>query len=182
MSDRLLFFCADPDDRRPAAPATSVEFQFWTPSLKRIKPPASPAWPFVVWTALHALHVFSSRDYRILLALENGELLHRSCIFPRFYRFPFMNERDLQVGDVWTAPVKRGKGLAGIALAEVLARFPDRRIWYITEESNAASVAVARKAGMHVHGMGERTRPAGIGAIGQFRLCERTDGLPSAGR
>lgn len=177
VTPRLLFFVSDPQsvpvDAGEADSAAS--WQFWRPSLTRILPPENPVWPFVVWWGLHMLRFFRSPEYCVVVCFENGILTHRSCVFPRFYRFPFMATDDLQVGDVWSAPESRNKGFARLALAKVIAHFPQRRIWYVCDESNAASIAVAEKAGMRLHAVGTRTRRLGLHLLGQFRILSLSE-------
>ncbi len=73
---------------------------------------------FYVWRAFHAAHVFANRDYALLVIYDGDRLVHRSCVFPRYPRFPFMRDDDLQIGDIWTDPDYRGQGLATRAIAE----------------------------------------------------------------
>lgn len=172
MTPRLLYFVSARKAERMelTEPDCTVSWQFWRPSLTSIIPPGNPVWPFVVWWAFHVLRVFQSLDYCVVLCFENGTLAHRSCVFPRFYRFPFMGRDDLQVGDIWTAPGSRKKGLARLALAKAIEHFPARRIWYVCDEANLASIAVAKNAGMLLHAIGTRTRRFGFRLFGQFRI------------
>ena len=172
MSDKIVFFIADAghESGRTPDPPLDDSWRFWRPSLIRVKPQGESLWPFGVWWIAHHCRLFQGRDYALLLRYENGKLAHRSCIFPKFYRFPFMRRGDVQVGDVWTAPAYRGRGTAARALREVLRRFPDRAVWYVCEESNVASIRVAEGAGMRVAGFGTRTQRLGLRALGQFRI------------
>jgi RimJ/RimL family protein N-acetyltransferase len=176
-----VFFVADADQasRRTLDIPLDDSWQFWQPSLLRVKPRGESLWPFGVWWTAHHFRLFQGREYTLLLRYDNEVLVHRSCIFPKFYRFPFMGERDLQVGDVWTAPTYRGRGTAVRALKEVLRRFPDRTVWYVCEESNVASIRVAERAGLRIAGFGTRTKRFGLRALGQFRMLSTE---PSLGR
>ena len=183
MSGRMVFFVADADPVSRGTPDAPLDdsWQFWQPSLLRVKPVGESLWPFGVWWVAHYCRLFQGREYALLLRYENGELVHRSCIFPRFYRFPFMGRRDLQVGDVWTAPPYRSRGTAGRALKEILRRFRDRAVWYVCEESNVASIRVAESAGMRIAGFGTRTKRLGLRVLGQFRMFS-TEPSSGAGR
>jgi RimJ/RimL family protein N-acetyltransferase len=177
MTSRLLFFVSDHESESSYSTNTAsiVSWQFWRPSLTRIVPPGNPVWPFVIWWGLHMFRVFQNSDYCVVLYFENDTLVHRSVVFPGFYRFPFMTGHDLQVGGVWTAPGSRNKGIAGLALVNVIAHFSGRRIWYLCDESNPASIAVATKAGMRLHAIGTRTRQLGLYLLGQFRIVTVTE-------
>jgi RimJ/RimL family protein N-acetyltransferase len=144
--------------------------EWWRPTLLNVAPRGLPLVPFGVWWGMHVFHVFSNHAYGILLIRKNGEVVHRSVIFPRYFRFPFMADDDLQIGDVWTSENHRGKGLAGFALREALRKEPQqgRAYWYITEDTNVASVRVAEKAGFERVGEGVRTARFGLRPLGAF--------------
>lgn len=171
-SPHLLFFASDLQSHNVEfnEADTTVSWQFWRPSLTNVLPPGQAVWPFVIWWGLHMLRVFQSAEYCVLLCFQNGLLAHRSCVFPRFYRSPFMGANDLQVGDVWTAPESRNQGLARLALAKTIAHYSGRTVWYVCEDSNGASIRVARKAGLRLHAVGTRTRRLGLRLLGQFRI------------
>jgi len=81
---------------------------------------------------------------------------------------------DIQVGDTWTDPEFRGKGLATLALEAIMRRLDnqDRTCWYVVEADNAPSIRVVEKAGFVLAGRGVRTRPFGLGLLGQFQLTD----------
>jgi len=136
-------------------------------------PPGESEKPLYLWWLFHHGRAFSNREYGALIVHHHGSVVHRSMIFPRYFTFPFMARNDLQVGHTWTAPAYRGRGLATAAIREVLDRkaAPHRRIWYICDDSNGASAAVARAAGMHQLARAER-RSRGVKAFGYYALVE----------
>ena len=69
-----------------------------------------------MWWLLHLLHVFANRDYALLLIDVDDRLVHRTGVYPRYLRFPFMATGDLQIGNTWTDEACRGRGLAGSAM------------------------------------------------------------------
>lgn len=154
----------------------SYRAQLWMPHWRSVSPHGFPALPFTLWWLMDRLRVFSNRDYAIYVVTCGDQIVHRSCVFPRWFRFPFMRASDLQVGDTWTHPDHRGNGLASHALSAILhhcAR-PDRRFWYVVAKDNTPSLCVARKAGMQVAGEGCRQKRLGIGALGCYVIRART--------
>ena len=157
--------------------------EMWRPDLLHLVPKGVPFFPFAVWWLLHMLHGFANRAYAIFIIRRNGEVVHRSVITPRYFRFPFMAAADLQVGDTWTDPAERRKGLATIALESIIS-MPSSRVctcWYIVEPDNRASIRVVEKAGFTLGGRGDRTRCLGLGILGRFLLThhfpqEQTEG------
>jgi RimJ/RimL family protein N-acetyltransferase len=135
-------------------------------------PGGLPLLPFGVWTAMHYLQLFANREYGVLVVYHEGRSVHRSALFPRYARFPFMAREDLQIGDVWTDPGHRNRGLASFAiqrLVQAKAR-RGRRIWYLVESGNAPSVRAVAKLGFVRAGTGTRTKRLGLAVFGQFVL------------
>lgn len=169
------FFATDgpPPAGQPCALPEGYAAEFWTPRAGSIRPDGLGLLPFAIWsTVFHYGRVFRNRGYQLLLIRKGGRLVHRSCIFPGYFRFPFMAARDLQVGDTWTAPTERGKGLASWALMTALRRLATdgKTVWYICDHDNTASIGVARKAGMRLVGRGIRTRRFGVNLLGKYQI------------
>jgi RimJ/RimL family protein N-acetyltransferase len=119
---------------------------------------------------MHYLHVFATREYSMFVIRKGGRLVHQSAIHPRYFRTPAMNKDDLMIGNVWTDPQFRGRGLAAYAIQEIvrLKSKPGRFFWYITRKENSASIACAEKAGLVKVGEGTRTRRLGLRILGSF--------------
>ena len=159
---------------RDCSELKSISDQFqhrlWRPSLFAVKPAGLPLMPFVVWWIFHQLRVFANRDYGIFVVYDGLRLIHRSCIFPRYFRFPFMSKDDLQIGDTWTDPSYRGQGLAKFGLQEAVRQSgqPGRRFWYVVDDDNAPSINVVETAGFTANGEVRRTRRCGLRLLGGF--------------
>ncbi|MGX7893863.1 GNAT family N-acetyltransferase [Tsuneonella sp. HG222] len=129
-----------------------------------------------IWWAMDLAGQFPRTDLTVyaIHRRENGgdTLLHRLLVTPRWHRFPFMGRLDMQMGDLWTAPAMRGQGLAAKAIAAVQADFAGKcpALWYVVDEDNAASIRLIERIGYRLEGTGVRTRPLGLGPLGQFRM------------
>lgn len=171
MNDQL-FFATEPTSIRSDDIVLDRRYRFslWRPSATHIMPRGTPAMPFGAWWAMHQLHLFGNRDYSLLLIDDGDKLVHRSCVFPRYVRFPFMGKCDLQIGDTWTAEEHRGKNLAVFAARKVLELHhkPGRRFWYVTSDANGPSIRVAQKAGFALAGKGRRISRWGLRPLGAF--------------
>jgi acetyltransferase (GNAT) family protein len=119
---------------------------------------------------LHRLHVFTSDDCGALLVRDGTRLVHYSGFTPKFWRFPFLADGDLQIGHTWTDPTYRGEGIALFALQTVVSKEskPGRRFWYVVEDVNLASIRVAEKAGFVLAGEGTWIKPWGLQLPGSF--------------
>ena len=168
MSGDVLFYrCGETAVAGDLPNGYSVEL--WRPGLR---PPGAEGKKYLVNWAFHRLHVFRNQEYSAVVVRSGGELAHISYVFPGFFRFPFMTGSDVQIGDTWTFPVHRGKGLATWALMyarETLAT-GGRRIWYVSQEDNVASVRTAEKAGFALVGRGSKRPRLGSLMLGYYAL------------
>src|SRR4051812_27996662 len=101
---------------------TNFRWVIWRPRGLSILPPHGTAQE-IAWTAMHYLRVFSNPCYAQILAFKGDVLAHRSTIFPRWMRYPFMSHLDLQIGNTWTNPQFRGRGLATTAIRRAMTEF-----------------------------------------------------------
>ena len=173
--NNYLFYRSVERHSEPAPTLHSTyKVEMWSPGICRVKPKGIPLVPFCVWWIFHVLRVFSNREYGLLVIRQGEKVVHRSVVTPAYLRFPFMANEDIQVGDTWTDPDVRGRGLATIALESILRTPRNRRrtCWYVVEADNAASIRVVEKAGFVLVGRGVRTRRFGLGVLGQFQLTE----------
>ena len=172
MSETFVFYCYDAVPKSGAEPRLppAYSWQLWTPSRGGVVPPGLPLLPFGIWTAMHHLRVFANGEYSVLLVHYDGRLVHRSALFPRYARFPFMARDDLQIGDVWTDPAHRNLGIASFAIRWLSAAKArrGRRIWYVVEPGNAQSVRVVTKLGFVRAGSGTRTKRLGLAVLSRF--------------
>jgi RimJ/RimL family protein N-acetyltransferase len=177
------FYRSDGGDR-PESREFSPKYNwfFWRPSLRTLWPDAScdPSvkFRFLFRTTLHYLGLFSGPECGALCAQCDGRLVHYSAFTPGYWKFPFLEDNDLQIGNTWTDPSHRGRGLARFALLEILRTKHNRgrAFWYVVEETNTASVRVAEKAGFALAGKGAWIRPFGMKLLGSYVM----DDIPRA--
>ncbi len=161
--------------RRPcnsdSLPIAAPEYSctVWKPSIFRVRPKGLPFYPFAVWWIFHQLRLFANREYSIVIIHHQGLIVHRSVITPKYFRFPFMGDADLQVGDTWTHEKYRGRGLAKLGLEAAMAAAGERQCWYLVEEHNLPSIRVAEKLGFNRVGTGARTSRL-VALLGSFVL------------
>ena len=121
---------------------------------------------------MHETQCFRNREYGALIIRVGRHVAHRALVLPPYFVFPFMGPGDLQIGYTATDETHRGRGLATFAIREVVRRLgrPGRRFWYLTEESNVASVRAARRAGLSLVAEGIRKDRLRVRALGYFAL------------
>jgi RimJ/RimL family protein N-acetyltransferase len=157
----------------------------WRPAFNQLMPSkvGHERKRFASRWAMHQLRLFSNRDYQVLVIRHRpgDEIVHYSGATGRYWRWPFMDPGDMQIGDTWTDPDHRGRGLARFALARLLHELtkPGRRIWYVVDHDNFASIKVARSCGMSLAGTGFITQPRYFSFLHAF-VMEPAIGLESA--
>ena len=182
----VLFYrrAADAPPAEAAGLPPGLVLRSWRPAVDGPPRRRDGLWQDLAWFAFQRAGLFASGDFEELSIWRGERMLHRMVVTPRWLRFPFMADGDLQLGGLWTDPEVRRIGLASLSIAEAHRRHaaPGRRFWYVVEEANLASVALAKTCGYHLIGTGRRTRPLGLAALGQFRLeSAAIPATPSAG-
>src|SRR5690348_13217152 len=148
----LFYVAIAPAPNRCALPV-GYSGEFWRPALGRIMPVGMPPGErkqYLLRRMLHALHLYSHREYCVFVVRHGSQLVHYSGVRPKYWRFPFMSPVDIQIGDTWTDRQHRARGIARFALQEILKKFeaPGRQFWYVVADSNVSSIKVAEAAGM----------------------------------
>jgi len=164
--------------RRDRAPATApclppgLDLRVWRPAEDGLPRRGPKHGQNLVWWAFSRLGVFARPRFAEVSIWRGGRLLHRLIVTPRWRRFPFMDADDLQIGDLWTHPEVRGQGLARLAILEARRQAAGAagRIWYLVEANNTVSVRLIESCGFRRVGVGRRTRPFGVRALGRFEI------------
>lgn len=80
---------------------------------------------------------------------EDGRVAHTSFVVPRCGKFPFLGQKDYEIGPCQTAVECRGKGLYGIALNRITSEKSKRQadFYMLVSEDNASSIRGIEKAG-----------------------------------
>jgi RimJ/RimL family protein N-acetyltransferase len=160
----------------------SEQVRVWRPSWTRIPPRPLRSLANWLWWLFHILRVFRTREFAVLFIEHEGRLVHRTVIFPPFFRFPFMRPEDLQIGDTWTEESARGQGIAGSAVRAALTLVGPSpgRVWYVVEAGNGASIRVVEKASFRLSGLGGRCSRLGLRLLGYYAITEPVDDGPPA--
>ena len=170
----VYFYRWDPGRAAPPSPELppGVEVRLWRPGRDGFPSKGSISPQNIVWWGMTLSRLLASRDFAEISLWRDGRRLHRLIVTPRWRRFPFMAADDLQIGAVWTHPEARGLGLAraAVAIAHRQVAASAKRLWYIVETGNAPSIRLIESCGYRRVGVGRRSRPLGIRALGQFRL------------
>lgn len=153
----------------PQPLAAGLTFVVWRPSLRR---PIAPTMgnQTLFWMLFHYFQIFRNREYAVLFIKDGERIIHRSCVVPTYFRWPFMKPQDLQISSTWTDPDYRNRGLATSALMEVLRvwALPGRTFWYVTREDNKNSISVCERGGFTLEALAKRTYFLGSRVLGKL--------------
>jgi RimJ/RimL family protein N-acetyltransferase len=82
-----------------------------------------------------------------------------------------MSNNDLQIGDTFTDPDYRGKGLATYAIQEIVKKYGEnKKIWYLVASNNTASIRAIEKADFTCVGTGEKIKRFGFSVFGYYNI------------
>ncbi len=167
----LLVLTARTTAFAPIALPEGMDLKLWTPTLHQPFVPTLGKYGMVL-SAYHFLGVFSSRYYGALLFFHEARPVHRSVVIPRYYRYSFMGENDLQIGATWTDPRYRGAGLATVALQTLVTAHwrPNRTLWYFVAEENKPSITVATRAGFVPVGRLKKLSPLSLSPLCHYEI------------
>jgi RimJ/RimL family protein N-acetyltransferase len=146
----------------------------WRPGSWPSLPPGLPnqrlRLRFLFRSGVHWLHLFAGSYSGILLIYDHRRVVHYSGFTPRYWRFPFVADDDFQIGDTWTDPAHRRRGLAYFALQTIVTMLakPGRRLWYVVEDVNEPSIRVVEKAQFTPAAEGTWVRPWGLKLTGAY--------------
>ncbi len=174
-----LFYRSSGDQAREEPLAPPYVASAWRPSFGRPWPAGASdsrdRLRFLFRYLVHYLRLFANRECGAICVYFDNRLVHYSGFTPRYWRFPFMGDDDIQIGNTWTDPVHRGKGLAFFALEKILVmkRKPGRYFWYCVEAINRPSIRVATRAGFELAAEGTWKKPFGIKLIGSYVITSK---------
>jgi RimJ/RimL family protein N-acetyltransferase len=179
---RLYRWTGEAPALAPGPRAHDYVLSSWRPALDGLPRRGPRLAENLAWFAFDLFGLFASPAFEELTVRHDGRLLHRLIVTPRWRRFPFMADHDVQIGAIWTAPEARRLGLAAMTVREAHRRHaaPGRRFWWLADEANPASIALAEACGYRQVGRGRRTAPFGVRALGQF-VMESAE-APAGGR
>jgi RimJ/RimL family protein N-acetyltransferase len=102
---------------------------------------------------LHLWYIITGFYYEVwYIENQEQEIVHHSLVHAKYFKFPFMREKDLQIGLVKTVKKYRNKGLATNVISHIINNYQlkENKIWYITQEHNKESIKVAKKNGAKI--------------------------------
>ncbi len=108
--------------------------------------------------------LFTKGQYRIIYVKKDNTIIHYTHILPKFFKFPFMNSKDLEIGPSWTDELYRGKGIFPAVMIYAIQYFKEkeRTFYAFAHVDNEPSQKAILKAGLSKWKNGYKTRKLGI--------------------
>lgn len=96
-----------------------------------------------------------SKNVIIYIKDKKGNIIHMSQLTPKIFKFPFMQNNDLQVGTCWTIEEYRGQGIYPFVINYIVDNYlKSNKIFMITRKDNYSSQKGIEKAGFKLYGEG----------------------------
>jgi len=151
----------------------------WTPKLLSIAPKKLLTPTFLTWWLFHWSKIFKNSHYKIILIYTHErKLVHYTVILPAHFRFPFMQDGDVQIGPLSTVSDHRRNGLALYALGHIAKEYRNthRNIWYVVRKENEPSIRLIEKYNFIKAGEGIKLKKGYTKLFGKFIFTKKAPG------
>lgn len=162
MHNNYIFFNLRSDNIPDEGSLKNVLSEYTTevfhPTLLHLKEHTSSILIYLFWL------LFTKGKYRIIYVKKDDDIIHYTHVLPKFFKFPFMGSKDLEIGPAWTDEAYRGRGIFPAVLTYALHYFKeDKKIFYtFAYADNTSSQKAILKAGFIRWKNGYKTDKLGI--------------------
>jgi len=125
--------------------------EIWRPSLFNVLPPGFPK-KYLMFYFAHHLHIFRNRKYSVIYVYDknNNALVSSTLLIPKYFKWPFMKNGDLQYSYSITKPEYRGRGVNTFVKQYARVLYDnDTNFWGLVDPENISSIKVLEKSGLH---------------------------------
>ncbi|MCF6245174.1 MAG: hypothetical protein L3J43_09070 [Sulfurovum sp.] len=140
------------------------DIEIFVPSIFKLKRHSTKILIYMFW------FLFTKGQYRIIYIKKDNSIIHYTHILPKFFKFPFMNVNDLEIGPSWTDEVYRGKGIFPAVIAYAMQYFKEenRTFYAFANIKNNSSQKAILKADFYKWMHGYKTNKLGIYKVKEF--------------
>lgn len=134
------------------------DIEIFAPTLFQLKKHSAKMLIYLFW------FIMTKGKFRIIYVKKDKIIIHYTHILPKFFKFPFMHDKDLEIGPSWTAQGHRGKGIFPAVLTYAIQYFKEKkRTFYVFAHiDNHPSQKAILKAGFSKWMNGCKTEKLGI--------------------
>ena len=103
----------------------------------------------------HVLWFLSTKGkYKIVYVVNNKKIIHYSYVIPKFYKFSFLAENDLEIGPCYTQPDYRGIHIFPYIIAYIINKYRNHNNFImVVDGNNINSQKGIQKAGLRKYGI-----------------------------
>jgi len=134
------------------------------PTLFNLSAHSSRLFIYLFW------FIITKGQYKIFYVKKNDVIVHYTHVLPKFFKFPFMCSKDLEVGPAWTAESYRGKKIFPSMIIYLLKYFKEknRNFYILIHVDNIPSQKAVMKTGFKKWGKGIKTNKLGIYKVDKY--------------
>jgi len=147
-----------PATRRFETVLDRYDIEIFSPTLFQLKKHSVKVYIYLFW------FLFTKGQYRIIYVKKDNTIIHYTHILPKFFKFPFMNSKDLEIGPSWTDELYRGKEIFPAVIAYTVQYFKEekRTFYAFAHIDNIPSQKAILKVGFSKWMNGYKTEKLGI--------------------
>ena len=116
---------------------------------------------FFAWAIFYFLKIFYRPEYKIfLIYYKKKEIASYCAVLPKYFKTPFMENNDLQIGPIGTRENHQRKGIALYLISKIIESYKDKKInfWYVARKENEPSIKLIEKIGFTKYGEGTKKK------------------------
>ncbi len=141
-----------------------IEFEIWEPSIIDMKPRGVPLSLCTWWCYYFTKILLHRPSYAIFFISMDKAIIHYTLTSFKSFKFPFMNDDDVQIGPSWTTEEYRNGNIASRVILSIIEhhRSDTGNFYWIAREENIASRSLVEKLAFKDCGEIKRNMRLGI--------------------
>lgn len=134
------------------------DMEIFSPSFFALKNHHANSMLYIFW------FVVTFGKYRIIYLKKNDNIIHYTHLLPKFFKLPFLDSNDLEIGPSWTKDSHRGRGIFPAVICYLMQVWgcKDRTFHIFMHIDNISSRKAVEKAEFCLWAEGPKTGFFGI--------------------
>lgn len=164
MNNKYVFFRFDDQDYTLNTDLNytmilkAYQIEQFTPTFLNLKIHDANTLLYIFW------FIVTFGKYRIIYLKKDDDIIHYTHILPKFFKLPFLDLNDLEIGPSWTKESYRGQGIFPAVINYVVQTFKkkERSFYAFAHIDNIPSQKALKKARFDMWGHGYKTGFLGV--------------------
>lgn len=126
-----------------------IEIRKWKPKIWRMKPKRAPKTLLTWWFYYLPQIILKRPTYMVFFVVVDERIIHYTLASHKCFKFPFMNDTDVQIGPSWTDPNYRNRNIATTVIKAVIENYSNsaEHFFWIVGVENQVSRNFIERAG-----------------------------------